>query len=215
MTLYLSLQILITFVNGEGCGCPARASLTVVSQMCGSWSPRAVTMNWTGSDRLPTSCSAYTVPSGRTLKLGSLLTKPTSLLRWQSSNFTAEERQKRCRISKQHSEIYSKKKCLPILDTSGRLKINRHPSRRILKYPSCCHFWFPALTSSAKQTAYLLLNWNTWGRGEPNSSSYSFSKLRNVKIAFPSASTGGNGRMRSRYIKLTRLSEMLTWSKAL
>lgn len=88
--VFLKLFCLITFVSGKGWGCPAKASLTVVSQMWGSWSPRAVTMNWTGSDRLATSCSVYTVPSGLTLKLGSLLTKPTSLLRWQSSNFTRE-----------------------------------------------------------------------------------------------------------------------------
>lgn len=89
--LYLSAScMIITFVRAKGCGCPAKASFTVVSHTRGSWSPWAVTMNWMGSDRLATSCSAYTVPSGLTLKLGSLLTKPTSLLRWQSSNFTVD-----------------------------------------------------------------------------------------------------------------------------
>lgn len=93
----LNLFMQLTLVKAKGWGCPAMATLTVVSQMCGSWSPRAVTMNWTGSDRLATSCSVYTVPSGLTLKLGSLLTKPTSLLRWQSSNFTAEMHRKTSR----------------------------------------------------------------------------------------------------------------------
>lgn len=80
-----------TLDSASGRGCPARASFTVVSQTRGSCSPLAVTMNWTGSDRLDTSCSAYTVPLGLTPKLGSLVTNPTSLARWQSSNFTGLE----------------------------------------------------------------------------------------------------------------------------
>ncbi len=48
------------------------------------------------------------------------------------------------RIRGQHSEIYSTR-CSQIPDTSGRLKINLHPSRRILKYliPSAVTFDSP------------------------------------------------------------------------
>lgn len=157
----LKLFCLITFVSGRGWGCPAKASLTVVSQMWGSRSPRAVTMNWTGSDRLATSCSVYTVPSGLTLKLGSLLTNPTSLLRWQSSNFTGETDRKSergYRIREQHSEIYSMR-CSQILDTSGRFKINPHSSRHILKYLIPSAVTSDSLLSRLWQNKLLICSW--------------------------------------------------------
>lgn len=92
-----------TLDSASGWGCPARASFTVVSQTRGSCSSMAVTMNWTGSDRLDTSCSVYTVPLGLTPKLGSLVTNPTSLPRWQSSNFTGGR--KGSRIRELHVEL--------------------------------------------------------------------------------------------------------------
>lgn len=179
-----SLFCLLTLVSAKGWGCPAKASLTVVSQMWGSWNPRAVTMNWTGSDRLATSCSAYTVPSDLTLKLGSLLTKPTSLLRWQSSNFTKvtdRKRERWYRIREQHSEIYFMR-CSQILDTSGRFKINPHPSRHILKYLIPSAVTTDSLLSSLWQNKLLIWFWTGIHReevgGGPNSfSSHFYPKL--------------------------------------
>lgn len=76
-----------------GSGCPAMASFKVVSQMWVSLLPWAVTMNWMGSDRFITSCSAYRDPSGWTLNLGSLLSKVILSFIWQASNFTKQEKE--------------------------------------------------------------------------------------------------------------------------
>lgn len=191
----ISSLLVNTFVSGRGWRCPARASFTVVSQMWGSCSPRAVTMNCTGSDRLATSCSAYTVPSGLTLKLGSLLTKPTSRLRWQSSNFTAETKRKmerQVQNEKAAQGRFNSIRCSQILDTSGRLKIKPHPSRRISKYlilllslliPPLWHLW---------QNKLLISSWTGVHGKERNAFSHnSFPKLHtNVKTVFSSGPWG-------------------------
>lgn len=171
--------------------------------MWGSCSPRAVTMNWTGSDRLATSCSVYTVPSGLMLKFGSLLMKPTSLLRWQSSNLTAERKKRRSRrwIKEQHSQIYFMR-CSQILDTSGRLKINPHPSRRIAEYliPS------PVTPESAfwhlRQNKLLICFLTAIHQGRPNSFFFQNGWIAMSKLHFPPE---GNHKEKSKlkYISLT------------
>lgn len=79
-------------------GCLMMTRLTIVFQIRKCLFPWAVRTSRTGSDRSVTSCSAYSVPSGRTLNLGSLLSKVICSSRWQDSNFTKQK--------KQHTEIF-------------------------------------------------------------------------------------------------------------